>query len=112
VDSNFGNVIASSSQPRDQLENRESENDKMLRKVQKAMETGVEKIRMAKAKERGGQRGSRKETGRTENEEEEGQKNGRSKESSREMEDLGQREGDSKVGRGSIKVEVLAKFHQ
>ena len=90
--------MASLSQPRDQLEDRGSENDEMSRRVQKAMKTGAGKVRVAKAK------GSRKKMGKMGNEEEKGEENGRGKESSREIGDLGQRGGGSKVRRESKKV--------
>ena len=54
MDGNFENALASSSQSRNQLENRGSKNDKMPRRMQKAMETGIGEVRIAKAKERGG----------------------------------------------------------
>jgi len=47
------------------------------------------KVRMAEAKGRRGQRGSREKTGRVEKGEAKGEENSRSKKSSREMGDLG-----------------------
>ena len=58
----------------------------MPRRVQEAMKTGAGEIRVAEAKGRGGQRGSRKKTRRVENKK--GEKNSRSKESSRGVGDL------------------------
>ena len=95
--------MASLSQPRDQLKDRGSENDEMPRRVWEAMETRAGEVRVAEAKERGGQRESRKKTGRMGNK---GEENSRSKESSKGMGDLGQRGGGSKVGRESKKVDA------
>jgi len=63
VDGNFGDAIASSPQPRDQLEDRGSENDEMPRRVWKAMETGTGEIWLAKAK---GRKGKKKKQGENE----------------------------------------------
>ena len=68
------------------------------------METRVGEVKVVEAKERGGQRESRKKMERAGNEKERGKENGRSKESSRGMEDLGQRGEGSKVRRESKKV--------
>jgi len=95
--------MASLSQSRDRLEDRESENDEMPRRMQEAMDTRAGEARVAEAKRKGGQRGSRKKTGRMGNKEEKREENSRSKESSRGMGDLGQRGRGSKVGRGSKK---------
>ena len=57
MESDFGNTVASLPQSWDWLR---SENDEMSRRVWKAVETKVGKIRVAKTKERGGERGDRK----------------------------------------------------
>jgi len=50
VRSNFGHIIASPAQSRNQLEDRRGKNDKMSRKVWKAMKTSIRKIEVAKTK--------------------------------------------------------------
>ena len=74
----------------------------MPRRVWEAIETRAGEVRIVEAKRREGERGSRKKTGRIGNKEE----NGRSKESSRGMGDLGGRGGGSKVRRGSKKIGI------
>ena len=54
VDGNFRNAVASSSQPRNQLEKKGGENDKMPRRVWEAMETRTGEVRMVETKRRGG----------------------------------------------------------
>ena len=89
MDGNFGDVMASSLKPRDQLEDRRSENDEMLRRVWKAMEIGIGEVWLVEAKGRRGKRESREKTGRAGNEKEKGEGNSRSKKNSRGMGDLG-----------------------
>ena len=101
MDSDFGDAIASTPQPRNRLENRRSKNNKISREVQKAMETGAREVRMAKAKEGGGQGRSWKKTGRERKEEAKGEEDGRSKKSSGGPGNLEQGRRGSKVRRES-----------
>ena len=72
------------------MENRGGKNDEVSRGVWKAVETSAGKIGMGKAERRGSKGRSRKEEGRKGQEEEieKGEDNG-SKESGKEMEDMG-----------------------
>ena len=51
MDSNLGDTVASTLQPRNRLENRESENDEMLRGVWKAVETSTGEVSIGETKE-------------------------------------------------------------
>ena len=66
MDGNFGNAIASMSQPRDRLENRKGKDDEVSRGMWKAVETGTGEIRMGETKGRRSERRSRKKTRRKE----------------------------------------------
>jgi len=64
VNSNFGNAMVSTPQPRNQLENRESKNDEMSRGVQKTVETSVREVGLGEAeRERSRRRREEKEKG-------------------------------------------------
>ena len=63
MDGNFGNAVASMSQPRNRLENWESENDEVSREMWKAVKTSTEKIRMGETKGGRSKGRSRKEVG-------------------------------------------------
>ena len=52
MEHNFGNAIASLPQSWDWLENRRSKDDKVSRRMWKAVETKVEEVRMVEAEER------------------------------------------------------------
>ena len=63
MNSNFGNAVASMSQPRNRLENQGSENDKVPGGMWKAVETSIGEIRIGETK-RGRSKGrSRNEVG-------------------------------------------------
>ena len=79
MDSNFGDAVASSLQPRDRLKDRGSENNEMPRRVWEAMETRTEEVWLAEAKGGRDKRGSREKTKRAGNEEEKGEENSRGK---------------------------------
>ena len=51
IDSDFGNAMISVPQPRNRLENRRGENDKVPRRIQKVVEANTRKVRMAEARE-------------------------------------------------------------
>ena len=51
MDSNLGDVMASTPQSRNRLENRGGEDDEISRRVWKAVETEIREVRMAEAKE-------------------------------------------------------------
>jgi len=63
VDGNFGNAVASTSQPRNRLENWGSENDEVSGGMWKAVETGTGKIRIGEIKGGRSEGRSRKEVG-------------------------------------------------
>jgi len=77
-------------QSRNRLENRQSENDEISRRVWKAVEARSGKIRMGKTEEGGSKRRSRKKMGgKGKNAKAEERKDDGSKENSRGMENLG-----------------------
>ena len=100
MNSNFRDAMVSSPQPRNRLENWRGKDDKMSRRMWKAVETNTEEIRVAETKGRGGKRRSRKKT-RGEGKEGEAKKgkDGRSKNDSRGVENMEGR--SSKIGGGS-----------
>ena len=63
MDSNLGDTVASTLQPRNRLENRESENDEMLRGVWKAVETSTGEVSIGETKEAKSKKRSGKEAG-------------------------------------------------
>ena len=89
MDSNLGDAMASMPQYRNILENRRGEDNKMSRRVWKAVEAKTGKIRLGKTKEGGSQRRSRVKAGGMREEEVKRKEDGESKKSSRKMGDLG-----------------------
>ena len=63
MNSDFGNVVAITSQPRNRLENWGSENDKVSREMWEAVETSTGEIRMEETKGGRSEGRSRKEVG-------------------------------------------------
>ena len=63
VDGDLGDTVASTSQPRNRLENRGDENDKISRGVWKAVETSTGEIGIGETKGERSKRRSRKEVG-------------------------------------------------
>ena len=63
MDSNLGDTVASTLQPRNRLENRKSENDEMLRGVWKAVETSTGEVSIGETKEVRSKKRSGKEAG-------------------------------------------------
>ena len=98
--------MASLSQSRDQLENWGGKDDEVLRRMWKAIETGIEKIRVTKTKRRRRKGRGRKEVrkeeareGSKKQEKAERNKNGRGEMASREMGNMGWEREDSKIRR-------------
>ena len=89
MDGNFGDVMVSMSQSRNRLENRRSEDDKVSRRVWKAVEAGSGKVRLGETEEERGEGESRKEKrGKGEEEKTEERKDNRGEKSSRRMGNL------------------------
>ena len=63
MDGNFGNAMASMSQPRNRLENRGSENDEISGGIWKVVETSTGEIRMGETNRGRSKEKSRKEAG-------------------------------------------------
>ena len=63
MDGNFGNAMASMSQPRNRLENRGSENDEISGGMWKVVETGTGEIRIGETNRGRSKERSRKEVG-------------------------------------------------
>jgi len=66
VDSNFGDTMVSTPQPGNRLENRESKNDEVSRRVQKAVETSAREVGLGETEGGRSERESRKKIGRKE----------------------------------------------
>jgi len=64
VDSNFRDAMVSTPQSGNRLENRGSKNDKVSRRVQKAVETSARKVGLGETEGGRSERESRKKTGR------------------------------------------------
>ena len=79
MDSDFGDVMASMSQFRNRLDNRRSKDDKMSRRMWKAMETSSREVGLGETEKGGSKERSRKKIrGKREEKEIEERKDGRS----------------------------------
>ena len=84
MDSDIGDAMVSIPQPRNRLENRGSEDDKVPRGMWKTVEASSWEVRMGKTEKGRSERGSRKKTrGKGKREEAEKRKDSGSKENSR-----------------------------
>jgi len=88
-------------QSRNRLENRESKDDEVFRRMWKTIEASLGEVRLGKTKGGGDQRRSRAKVEGTREKEVKRKKDGGSKKSDRRMGDLEQERGSSKVRRGS-----------
>ena len=81
MNSNFGDAVVSTPQSRNRLENRESKNDKVSRRVWKTVETSAREVGLGETEGERSKKGSRKKIERKiKKEKAEERKNGRSKE--------------------------------
>ena len=80
MNSNFEDAVVNTSQPRNRLENRESKNDEVPRRVWKTVETSAREVGLGETEGGRSKRGSRKKIGRKRKKKVEERKNGRSKE--------------------------------
>ena len=80
MNSNFEDAVVNTSQPRNRLENRESKNDEVPKRVWKTVETSAREVGLGETEGGRSKRGSRKKIGRKRKKKVEERKNGRSKE--------------------------------